>query len=61
MLKVERESESMGGPPYESCCKCSQPTPFWYTPKDVPLCLKCAEVNQVEDIPDKEKWFKSTM
>lgn len=57
MVKTKREPDSMGGPPYEKCCGCGVPTPFWYVEKDVPLCEKCSELMDHEAVPTKEEWF----
>jgi hypothetical protein len=54
MVKVKREPKGMG--PFERCCICREPTPFWYTPKDVALCRACARTAKVKDLPDKAAW-----
>lgn len=58
MVKVEREPVDFL-PPYEDCCKCNQPTPYWYTSKDVALCPECAEKYDDKDIPHKSEWVNS--
>jgi hypothetical protein len=58
-VDVEKESEDLGGPPYEECCVCSFPTPYWFTKNDVPLCEKCAVIKEEKDIPTKEQWINS--
>jgi len=58
MVKVKRESEDMGGPPYERCCFCQKPTPYWCIQKDVALCPECAQTAHFEDVPTKEEWLK---
>lgn len=57
MLTVERESDKMP-PPYERCCICGTPTPYWYLPKDVALCQECAKITVYENIPEKDQWLK---
>lgn len=57
VISVERESEELP-PPYESCCFCDRPTPFWDTTKDVPVCPCCAEARQPEEVPSKEQWVR---
>jgi hypothetical protein len=56
MIRVKRQPEP---PPYENCCFCFTPTPFWYTPKDVACCPACAATHQPKDVPDKETWVRS--
>jgi len=58
VVTVKREPENMGGPPYEHCCKCGKPTPYWYEKNDVALCQDCAKTVDVKNIPTKEDWFK---
>ena len=56
-VEVKKEPEDMGGPPYEHCCICDQPTPYWYEPNDVALCTKCAEFITKQKIPTKKEWL----
>ena len=58
MLKVVKENAELG-PPYEDCCMCGTPTPFWYPQKDVPLCKGCANDHDATDIPSKQEWVNS--
>jgi recombinational DNA repair protein (RecF pathway) len=60
MIQVEREhDDAAGGPPvFENCCFCRKPTAFWYTAKDVAVCLQCAETASPEDVPDKTTWLR---
>jgi len=55
-LKVTLEPDDFG-PPYERCCLCRKSTRYWYTPKDVPLCPKCAHGAKRSQIPSKEEWM----
>ena len=57
MIKVVKESPDLGGPPYEKCCICRQPAPYWYAPKDVAVCKKCADKVEDSDVPSKEEWW----
>lgn len=41
----------------ENCCICREPTYYWYQPKDVALCKKCAHTIEEEDIPTKIDWI----
>jgi hypothetical protein len=56
-IRVVRESEELGGP-FERCCFCHTPTPFWYEPNDVPVCERCAKSKKLSEIPTKEEWIK---
>ena len=58
MLEVEHEPDDYPLP-YEHCCKCGMPTPYWYTKKDVALCRPCAEKYTERDIPSKNQWIAS--
>lgn len=40
----------------EQCCRCFQPTPYWYTPFDVALCQMCAALVTAEQLPTKRQW-----
>ncbi len=44
----------------DPCCVCGEPTEFWYEPRDVPLCWKCANKKDVtlRVLPSKEIWAK---
>lgn len=56
MIEVTKESAEMSAWPLELCCLCWQPTPYWYTPKDVACCEACAKDAAPEDIPSKKEW-----
>ncbi len=43
----------------ENCCRCRMPTRYWYTPKDVALCLTCATMVKPSDIPSKAQWLRT--
>jgi len=58
MIVVIREPIDLGGPPYECCAFCNEPTPYWYEPKDVAVCPICAEKVEDADVPSKMDWFK---
>lgn len=55
MVKVIQEPDEFG-PPLEPCAICYERTKFWYEPKDVAVCKKCAEVVTPDQIPSKERW-----
>lgn len=55
MIKLTREPEGFG-PPMERCCFCRRVTPFWYEPKDVPVCEDCSKNHSPKDVPSKEDW-----
>ena len=35
---------------------CRERTPFWYTPKDVALCHRCAKTATKDKLPTKDEW-----
>ena len=43
----------------EHCCFCKTPTSYWYAPKDVAVCLKCAKTHKAAEVPSKEEWFQT--
>jgi hypothetical protein len=55
-LPVIQEPGDFTGQPAEHCCLCRAHTRFWYQPKDVALCLTCAEAAADTDIPSKADW-----
>ena len=55
MLKPRLEKDEIG-PPYERCCICREPTPYWLA--EVAICPKCAKYAKREDIPDKKTWCR---
>lgn len=58
-IRIRHEGRN-AGPPYERCCFCRIPTPYWYDTKDieydVAICLHCSSRHRVSDIPTKEEW-----
>lgn len=50
------------GPPYEHCCICDQPTPYWYKKgtrnitMNVALCPNCAKITKANQLPTKKEW-----
>lgn len=45
--------------PAESCAFCTRPTRYWFTPKDVAVCLICAKYHEADEVPSKKEWFAS--
>lgn len=45
--------------PPEHCCFCASPTRMWYKPKDVAVCVRCAETRNADEVPTKKEWFNS--
>jgi len=43
----------------EHCCFCFRPTAHWYAPKDVAVCISCAEVRDPAEVPTKAQWCAS--
>ena len=56
MIAIEREEKGLG-PPYEKCCVCDNPTPFWHLKSNVPLCGSCAANMEEKDLPTKEEYW----
>ena len=56
-IKIIREPEELGGP-FEKCCFCRTPTPFWHSTKDVPVCSRCSKSKKEFEVPTKEEWIK---
>lgn len=61
--------EENAEPPYERCCFCRKPTPYWYFPggvenkkplgnNEVACCLLCAKEATVKDMPSKRTWCR---
>jgi Fe-S-cluster-containing dehydrogenase component len=44
--------------PYERCAFCREPTAWWFTPKDVAVCPKCARAAEAKDVPNKKEWCR---
>ena len=45
-------------PPFERCCFCRRPTPFWFQPKDVACCRECGGRAEPSDVPSKKEWMR---
>lgn len=58
MIEVSLEPEPAVWATVEHCCFCREPTRYWYTPKDVACCQKCAAHAQPADVPSKKVWFR---
>lgn len=43
----------------EHCCFCGRPTRMWFQPRDVAVCVSCAEVRSPDEVPTKEEWCES--
>jgi len=62
MIKVHKEPDDE--PPFERCCFCRKPTPFWTqlenrTPgQQVACCEACASRAHVQDVPTKAVWCR---
>lgn len=41
----------------ERCCFCRERTRFWYVPKDVAVCDRCAKHADASDVPSKKEWL----
>lgn len=42
----------------ERCCFCRDNSSYWSPETDVPVCLRCSKVFNVEDIPSRTDWQK---
>ena len=58
-IKLEPDSNEPGWVCLERCCFCGKRTGYWHTPKDVPVCLSCAETHEDSDVPSKKEWCAS--
>ena len=66
-MPVEVTKDPHPEPPYERCCFCRAPTPWWYFPpgmhrrkkncNEVACCLACAGEHEPADMPTKDEWF----
>jgi hypothetical protein len=52
----EASSDNVRGE--ERCCFCRDLTWYWYSEKDVVVCLECARTANPEDVPSKEVWMR---
>ena len=43
----------------EPCAFCKSPTHLWFRPKDVAVCVSCAEVREPEEVPSKRDWINA--
>lgn len=57
MVDVEHDG-SRPGDVMENCCKCGQPTRYWYGTgaRNVALCQTCASQVDRDDLPTKKEW-----
>ncbi len=61
-IEDERDVGLKWGHPYERCCFCRTPTPFWTAMKrrkpgaQVACCPDCAKTNFQKDVPTKKYW-----
>lgn len=53
-LKVTHDG-TLAGEVAERCCMCSKPTRYWHR-TDVALCLDCAKVTKLAQLPTKKEW-----
>lgn len=58
MIEIKREDHGLG-PPYENCCFCFRPTPYWNEVRDVPVCESCAPKHEQSQVPTKQDWDTS--
>jgi hypothetical protein len=62
MIKTRREPKDQGGPPYECCCFCRTPTPYWTVGlgrkggEQVACCQECAKTREPSEVPTKREW-----
>jgi len=62
MIAIEREPKDAGGPPFERCCFCRAPSPFWTLLADrkpgaqVACCQDCAASHEASEVPTKRAW-----
>jgi hydrogenase maturation factor HypF (carbamoyltransferase family) len=60
-IPLEREEPAV--PPFEHCCFCRQPTPFWTNihkrkpGEQVACCQACAPLYSQKEVPTKKAWY----
>ena len=42
----------------ERCCFCREKTRWRFAPKDVAVCMQCADVAMIKDVPSKADWLR---
>jgi hypothetical protein len=57
MIEVTHDGTGPGDPA-ERCCFCRAATRYWYRPKDVAVCTKCAPHADDADVPAKRIWCR---
>lgn len=57
-LSIEHNG-SEAGEVQENCCKCGNPTRYWFGTgyRNVALCERCASTYTEEDLPTKAEWI----
>jgi uncharacterized UBP type Zn finger protein len=60
-ISIEKEPDTAPFRTREHCCFCFKATSFWHTPKDVAVCLECADVYEDQDVPTKSAWCNSVV
>ena len=58
MIEVDHEKDVTDLRAVERCCFCRRATRFWYLPKDVACCEKCALKAEPKDVPSKKVWSR---
>jgi hypothetical protein len=63
MIRIEMEPQPER--PFERCCFCRRPTPYWTLiaarapGAQVACCPDCAKKHRVSEVPTKKAWFDS--
>ena len=65
-MSIPIEKEEFPEQPFERCCFCRRPTPWWTNLSDrepgqqVACCPQCAKTRrQPESVPEKREWVES--
>jgi hypothetical protein len=58
MIEVSLEPEPAVWSTIEACCFCRELTRYWFVPKDVACCQKCAGAAEAKDVPSKKVWLR---
>jgi hypothetical protein len=56
MIEVTHDGSGRGDP-LERCAFCRSGTRYWFAPKDVAVCPRCAETKSARDVPSKRAWL----
>lgn len=58
MIEITMEAEEWWGESAEACLFCGRATRTWHKSTNTPMCERCAQVNEVEEIGKAEEGKK---